>query len=421
MLLNGQVKGFPLHRDGINPLDIGRLQLNLLRGDLPAPIAFLRESALTHNIEWMRRFCEARDIDIAPHGKTTMSPEIFKRQLDAGAWGLSFATVYQAAVGVRAGARRIIIANQVFQRADLDALMHVMNAYHEASIYFLIDSEAQIEAIEAWAANAPAPKPFCVLLEVGLAGKRTGVRSAEAGIALARRIHASASLRLCGIECYEGALATCNSEVDTNAVAELMAELSALATQCDTEALYEAETVLLTAGGSSIFDLVAEHLHAKLSKPTRRILRSGCYVTHDHMHYREHLRVIGERLRSPSTLRPALEVMSAVQSQPEPGLALMSMGKRDVGYDMDLPKPVWRFTDGAAKPQAVPGHWRIDGLNDQHAYLRYDPTAPSDEIPRVGELVGNGISHPCTTFDKWRWMPIVDDAFNVISAATMRF
>ena len=116
-----------------------------------------------------------------------------------------------------------------------------------------------------------------------------------------------------------------------------------------------------------------------------------------------------------------------VQSCPEPGLALLSMGKRDVSYDLDLPVPVWRAEGGLdergrqGRVDAVPGHWTITALNDQHAYLKYDPASPSAQHPHVGQLVGSGISHPCTTFDKWRWMPVVDDDYRVVDAVSIHF
>jgi len=69
----------------------------------------------------------------------------------------------------------------------------------------------------------------------------------------------------------------------------------------------------------------------------------------------------------------------------------------------------------------VPAHWTITGLNDQHAYLHFDAQAPAHEQPLVGGLVGSGISHPCTTFDKWRWMPVVNDSYHVTDAVSVNF
>jgi D-serine dehydratase len=137
--------------------------------------------------------------------------------------------------------------------------------------------------------------------------------------------------------------------------------------------------------------------------------------------YRQHLQCVGERLNLRETLRPAIELVSVVQSCPEPGLAILAMGKRDVSYDLDMPVPEWRAQLGDARTRGVPAHWAVTALNDQHAYLRFDAQTPADEHPVVGQLLGCGISHPCTTFDKWRWMPVVDDAYRVVDAVSVNF
>lgn len=421
MLLNAAFKGYPTHRPPMALQDVGQQGWNVLRGDLPFPLALLRDSALQHNLAWMRDFCQSRGLDIAPHGKTTLSPELYARQIAAGAWGISFANVFQAALGARHGVRRILIANQVLQAVDLDSLSDLLQAHADLQVYFLVDSLAQLRLIEDWRVQRRSATVFSVLIELGLAGQRTGVREHEDALTLARAISHSPAVRLAGVECYEGALATCDHEHDRASVAALMARVRELAMACEAQALFETEEVLITAGGSAIFDLVAEHLKPHLGLPTRGILRSGCYLTHDHVQYRQHLRCVGERLNLRETLRPAIELVSVVQSCPEPGLAILSMGKRDVSHDLDLPVPAWRAQVGDARTQGAPDHWSVSALNDQHAYLRFDAHAPADQHPAVGQLVGCGISHPCTTFDKWRWMPVVADDYGVVDAVSLHF
>jgi D-serine dehydratase len=208
---------------------------------------------------------------------------------------------------------------------------------------------------------------------------------------------------------------------DRATVQGLMDRVDAIAREAIAQGWFAHEEIILTAGGSAIFDLVAERLLPDLGRPVRGVLRSGCYLTHDHQRYTRYLCCVGERLNLRETLKPALEVLACVQSQPEPGLALLSMGKRDVAYDLDLPQPVWRSDGRGGAPQPVPAHWRIDALNDQHAYLRFDPVAPQTERPQLGETVASGISHPCTTFDKWRWLPVVDEGCVVVDAVTTWF
>ena len=400
---------------------MGQQGWSLLEGHLSLPLAVLKQSAIDHNLAWMQRFCKSKNLDIAPHGKTSMSPELFHRQLNAGAWGISFANVFQAGLGIRHGVPRIIIANQVFQHADLDTLAALLQQHPAVTVYFLVDDMAQLDALDAWRASCNSKVPLTVLIELGIAGKRTGCRDAAQALALARRIKATPGISLCGVECYEGALATCNHDHDQAAVAQLMTRVQSFAQACEAEDLFECDEILLTAGGSAIFDLVAVHLLPLLKKSARGILRSGCYLTHDHVHYKQMLMCVGQRLQLRETLKPALEVLSRVQSCPEPGLSLLSMGKRDVSFDLDLPVALWRASVGHQSTRPVPAHWQITALNDQHAYLHFDAHAPDEEKPFVGQIVGSGISHPCTTFDKWRWMPLVDDHYKVIDAVSIHF
>ena len=420
-LIDATYKGFPGHLSPVELSCVGQQGWSLLEGHLSLPLAVLKQSALDHNLAWMQRFCKSKNLDIAPHGKTSMSPELFHRQLNAGAWGISFANVFQAGLGIRHGVPRIIIANQVFQHADLDTLAALLQQHPAVTVYFLVDDMAQLDALDAWRASRNSKVPLTVLIELGIAGKRTGCRDAAQALALARRIKATPGISLCGVECYEGALATCNHDHDQAAVAQLMTRVQSFAQACEAEDLFECDEILLTAGGSAIFDLVADHLLPLLKKSARGILRSGCYLTHDHVHYKQMLMCVGQRLQLRETLKPALEVLSRVQSCPEPGLSLLSMGKRDVSFDLDLPVPLWRASVGDQSTRPVPAHWQITALNDQHAYLRFDAHAPDEEKPFVGQIVGSGISHPCTTFDKWRWMPLVDDHYKVIDAVSIHF
>jgi D-serine dehydratase len=413
------VKGYPQGAGPLRRSAIAGRRWNLLRGDLPLPLAVVRRDALAGNLRWLQRFATSRGLDLAPHGKTPMSPQIMAAQLDAGAWGITFANVTQAAVGLHAGVRRCLIANQVLAAADLAALAALLRRFDGARVLFLVDSAAQADLVEAWHQASPEPPaPFEVLLEVGLAGGRTGVRDAGQALALARRLHASPCFSLAGIECYEGLWATGRNDDDRALVQGLMQRVQQLAKQCDSEQLFDTGEVLLSAGGSSIFDLVAPWLKLELSRPVRGILRSGCYATHDHGSYKRYMAAMGTRLGCAHGLQAALEVWARVQSCPEPGLAILSAGKRDCSYDIELPIPAWWCRGGEALPTAAPAAWEVAAMNDQHAYLRFDPAASA---PRVGDLVGLGISHPCTTFDKWRWMAVVNDAYDIVDALVTYF
>ena len=415
-LLDATFKGFP---HGAAPLPrsaVGAQGWNLLAGDLSLPVAVIRRDALAHNVGWMQRFADAAGVRFAPHGKTTMSPQLFRRQLDAGAWGLSFATVTQMQAGLAAGARNILIANQVLAAADLGAIAALHDTHPDVRVIFLLDSEAQLALIE----TVSVERPFEVLLEVGFAGGRAGLRAHDAALALARRAHASAAVTLAGIECYEGLGNTGRSEDDRPAADELMDRVERLARGCDSEGLFDSDEVIVSAGGSGVFDLVVPRLRVSLARPVAGLLRSGCYVTHDQGHYQRLVHAANRRLGCSDAqgLRAALEVWALVQSMPEPGLAILAVGKRDISYDMGMPVPVATCARASRRRVPVPEGWSVQKLNDQHAYLHL--TMDTCGL-QVGDRVCLGISHPCTTFDKWRWMAVVDEDYTVVDAIVTCF
>jgi D-serine dehydratase len=188
---------------------------------------------------------------------------------------------------------------------------------------------------------------------------------------------------------------------------------------CDAQDLFEEPEVLVSAGGSAVFDLVVPLLRVQgLKRPVHGVLRSGCYVTHDHGNYSRFLALLEGREGLDQSLKPALEVWTMVQSVPEPGLALLGCGKRDISFDLEMPLPQRYACRGQQATQPVPASWRITALNDQHAYLKFDPAGP---VPAVGDRIALGLSHPCTTFDKWRWLALVDDDLGVCGAICTQF
>ena len=417
--LDHRSKSYPQTAAPCQGSELGAKGWNLLADDLAYPLAAIRTSALAHNVAWMQDFAARKGVALAPHGKTTMSPELFKLQLAAGAWGLTFATIYQLAVGVEAGARRAIIANQVVCDADLDALAALLSKHADLRVWFLVDSIAQLRLIEDWAVRRASNRRLDTLLEIGVPGQRTGCRTLDEAVALAQAIARSSAAQLGGIECYEGGVAKCDNEHDAKEVTALVRRVTEVARQCDAANLFSDANILLTAGGSAVFDLVVPLLRTQgLTKPVQGVLRSGCYITHDHGNYARFLKNVEQREGLDTSLRPALEVWAMVQSVPEPGLALLTCGRRDVSYDLEMPIPVRLARRGARAADAAPAGWTISALNDQHAYLRFDPAGP---VPAVGDRVALGISHPCTTFDKWRWLALIEDDMAVTGAISTRF
>jgi D-serine dehydratase len=417
--LDPATKGYPLSSPALPISAIGAQRWSVLAGDLPLPLAVIRDSALAHNHAWMRDFTASTGVLLAPHGKTTMAPQIFAQQLAAGAWGITVANVQQLGLCVRFGVRRVIMANQLLGAAEVGAVIRLQEAHPDLEFHFLVDSVDQLAAIENVAASQPMSRKLTALVELGLAGGRTGARTFDEAIAIARAVSASKAAALSGLECYEGLQITGDSGRDEIVVDGLMQRVHDVALACDREGLFAGPSIILSAGGSAAFDIVARDLPMKLSKPVLTILRSGCYVTHDSGFYDRMLQAVkarsGSAWQTRPGLQPAIEVWSRVQSCPEPGLAILTMGKRDASFDLEMPIASKRYRPGTdTAPQPVPASWKIANMNDQHAYLRFP--ADGDGAPQVGDLVGCGISHPCTTFDKWRALFTVDDDYRVTGA-----
>jgi D-serine dehydratase len=406
------LKGFPAQQPPLPRADVAQRRWTL--STLPTPLAVVRERALAHNIAWMQGFAARQGVQLAPHGKTTMSPELFRRQLDAGAWGLTFANVHQLRLGLAAGARRALIANQLVAEADLAELLALRRRHGGPELAFFVDSQAQLDLIAAhWARLGAGEARLDVLIELGTT--RCGVRDHDAALALARALRHHPALRLRGVGFYEGLQAAGESAADRALMQQWQARVEALLAAIEAEDLLDeaARPLWLSGGGSALFDLVAPVLQGRPGRVG--LLRSGCYVCHDHAHYGRFVDLVDERLGETS-LQAALEVWTQVLSVPEPGLALLNAGRRDLSFDQGWPVPVWHVRDGA---RVAPVGWQVTGLNDQHAYLRWDPA--ESHGPAVGESVALGPSHPCTTFDKWAWLAVVDDDDRVVDALTTQF
>ncbi|MDR7279062.1 alanine racemase [Catenuloplanes atrovinosus] len=352
----------------------------LFDGSFTYPVMFARQPALDANVATMAAFCARRGLEIAPHIKTHMSPTLVRAQLDAGAWAVTVATANQALAAHAMGAPRILVANQV-----MDPVALRWAAEHDVMI--TIDSVTGAEI-----AGAASAGTLPVLVELGHDNGRTGARTVRELVRTAEAVQARPGLRLAGVTGYEGGLS--GAEAVAAFLDRLREAAHAVAPLIDGD-------IVVSAGGSAWFDVVADRLQGQWI-PGRTIvglLRSGAYVTHDDGIYRE--RDPFGRLAGEGALTAALGVWALVLSTPEPGLALVGMGKREVPYDEGLPEPQRvRGADGAERE--ITGA-RVTKVNDHHAYVA---TGGAHLVP--GELVLFGISHPCTAFDKWRAIPVVD-------------
>ncbi|MHB8449565.1 MAG: alanine racemase [Mycobacteriales bacterium] len=398
--LNATVKGFPADSPPVRVGELPALGWNVAREDLPLPLLTLRRSALTHNLQLMAKLCRAAGVLLAPHGKTTMAPQLWQEQLDAGAWGLTAATGQQLQVYRQFGVPRVICANELVDEPSLRFVARELTRDRHFELYSWVDSPQSVEALVAASRRYRPARPWKVLVEVGANSGRSGVRDDEQLHDLIRALRAAGqAVRLEGIAAYEGLLVSRRPlpVEESERLDDLTGRVLDAQATCSEAGLLE-ENHLITAGGSVAVDEVLNRLAAHVNVPARFVLRSGCYLTHDHGLYAATSSLTG--------LRPALELWSYVLSTPEPGLAILGFGRRDAPHDAGLPVPVAVLGRGEAARRSVVG--TVVTLNDQHAYLRHRTKL------QVGERVVLGVSHPCSAFDKWRLIPVVDDEDTIV-------
>ncbi|RUM20083.1 amino acid deaminase [Rhizobium vallis] len=404
VLIDNRVRGFPPGSPPLPLAAIGAQGWKPYDGRMALPLISLDRQAFSDNTEMMMIYVKSQGVEIAPHAKTPMSTVLADALVAAGAWGTTVADIRQAAVLLKAGQRRLILANEIGGAAAARRLAALLGQYPDAELHIFVDSIELVDALSsAWQERSDLP-PLGLMVEFG-AG-RAGIRSADAASSILDAIIAAETpaFRLSGIAAYEGAAATANAEETVSRIDALMAMTSDFLPRVRAR-LGNERPLLVTAGGSVFFDIVIARLSAAVAADPacRLVLRSGAIFFHDHGIYerglasldaRGGLRIRGERISAAAGFRPALRVWAEVLSRPEPRLAICGLGMRDVAMDQGMPRPLALYRNGARLAN-------LDGaevlrLNDQHAFVAL---ADGSDIA-VGDVIEFGISHPCTCLDR---------------------
>jgi D-serine dehydratase len=398
---------------GVYQIDTGGDKTLMLNGDISFPSAVLYRSRLDNNIEWMQKFADKAGVSLAPHGKASMMPALFQEQVMAGAWGMTMGTSHQVAVAVSAGIKRILMANQLVGYAN----MTIISDHLETIEYYcLVDNVENVRQLDDFFTRKG--QQLNVLIEYGMAGGRCGCRSQEDLIAVRDAIKSSTSLKLAGIEVYEGLIHGADAE---ERITTLLNEVVDTFTAFDKEGFFDRKPALLTGAGSEWYDIVADVFsEACQNGAMLPIIRPGSYVIYDKGVYevsQNKLMKRSEMARSiGSDLQSALEIWACVQSVPEPGFAVVGMGKRDVSIHTGLPQPLLYHRpapdSGPDKPSPVvlESGWKTLDVMDLHTLVRF----PKDIGLKPGDILAFSTSHPNLTLDKWRSVCIIDDDYRVI-------
>ncbi len=385
-----------------------------LVSDVSLPALVIHQPALDHNIRWMQTFVTNSGAELAPHGKTSMVPALFRRQIEEGAWGMTLATAVQTQAAYAHGVRRILMANQLVGQPNM-ALIAELLADSTFEFHCMVDHRDNVAALGKFFGERGLR--LNVMIEYGVPGGRCGCRTEAQVLELADAVLAQPSLALTGIEGYEGVI---HGDHAISGIKAFAASLVRLAVELQDKGAFALDRPIVTASGSAWYDLIAEAFDAQAVRERfLSVLRPGSYVVHDHGIYKDaQCCVLDRRAELSEALRPALEVWAHVQSMPEPGFAVIAMGKRDVAYDAGLPNPLRRY-----RAHVMPAsgddvsNCKVTAVMDQHAFMT---VAPGCEL-KVGDIIAFGTSHPCLTFDKWRSGCLVDDDLRVIEPFSTYF
>lgn len=394
-------KGLPPDAEGRTVGELAAERRSLFTGGFTTPVLTLSAEALEHNLLAMERYSTAHLLAFAPHGKTSMAPQLFERQLQHGAWGITAAVPSHVRIYRAFGIQRIFLANEVVDAAALRWLAAELDADPGFRFICYVDSVRGVELMDEALRQAGAGRPVDVVVELGAGeGARTGIRTEAECATVADAVADAATLRLVGVAGYEGEV----PKADDERVRTWLRRLITLAADFDAAGRFEGvDEVVVSAGGSAWFDVVADVFDElpALSRPMLKLLRSGAYVSHDDGHYRRITPF--NRIPEEGDLHPAFRLWAQVVSRPEPAQAFLNAGKRDAAHDLDLPEPqaIRSARDGSVRP----AHGLvITGLSDQHAWVT---VAEGAEL-EVGDWVALGLSHPCTSFDKWQLIPLAE-------------
>ncbi|MCX5392885.1 alanine racemase [Streptomyces sp. NBC_00094] len=395
-------KGLPPDADGLTVGELAAERRSLFTGGFTTPVLALSAESVEHNLRLLEVYAERHGLAFAPHGKTSMAPRLFDRQLEHGAWGITAAVPHQARVYRAHGITRIFLANELVDAVALRWLAAELDADPEFRFVCYVDSVRGVELMDEALRAAGAARPVDVVVELAAgATGRTGVRTEAECAAVADAVAAVATLRLVGVAGYEGTMPGADGE----RVRKWLHRLVGLAADFDKAGRFDTAIgeIVVSAGGSEWFDAVADVFAEipALSLPVLKLLRSGAYVSHDDGQYRE--KTPFNRVPEEGALQPAFRLWSQVVSRPTPEQAFTNAGKRDAAHDLHLPEAqvVRDARTGEIRPA---DGMTVTGLSDQHAWVRTEEGADLE----VGDWIGMGLSHPCTSFDKWQLIPLVE-------------
>ncbi|MBP2520676.1 D-serine deaminase-like pyridoxal phosphate-dependent protein [Agrobacterium tumefaciens] len=318
---------------------------------ISTPMPVIDEDRLSANILKAQSYLDEHGKAFRPHIKTHKIPAIAKQQLQAGAIGINCQKVSEAEVFADAGFDDILITYNILGAAKLSQLK-ALNA-RIGGLSVVADSAVTIAGL---ADTFEAVMPLAVLVECDTGGKRCGVQTPEAALALAEKIVAAPGLRFKGILTYP---APDGAETVENFLRKTMALLAARGIDCPVR----------SSGGSP--DFYSAHL-----VPSATEHRAGTYVYNDRAMLRAGHCTAGDL---------AMHVLATVVSRPTADRAVLDSGSKALTSDL-LGFSDYGLIEGYEGAKIV-------SLSEEHAVV--DLSGCASGRPEIGDVVKVVPNHTC--------------------------
>jgi D-serine deaminase-like pyridoxal phosphate-dependent protein len=326
---------------------------------LDTPCLLLDFDAVEHNIQAMADLLDGATAKVRPHFKTPKSPEVARRQLEAGAVGITVAKLGEAEVLADAGLGPILMANQVVGRIKVDRLMALLG--RGVDITVAVESRFNINELAAGAERSGQTPQAIIEVDVGM--DRCGTREPEETVALARTI-VDRGIRYRGIMGYEGHAVLTLDREEREAKARDALEIVSQHVAALRAARLDPEIV--STSGTGTVEFAKDH-------PDVTELQAGSYVFMDGL-YR---RVLGDD----APFRNALSFLTTVVAVHD-DYAVCDAGMKSL-------------TNEFGAPRSPDGRIKVDRLSEEHGHLRGDGVSdlrPGDRveiIPSHGDTTLN--------------------------------
>ena len=418
--INSKIKGIPfLKSKSVKKIKLEKL--NIIKENIQFPILSIDKLQLIKNIRIMKNFAVKNNLGLAPHCKTFMSPQLINNHLKK-TWGLTISNNQQLSTIINLNVKNIIYGNLIVNEANLIQYLDIVKKYRKlTNIYYCIDSVFGLNLLTKVVTKKKYKFKIRILIELGTKNGRCGIRNFKSFKKITNSLNnIPKNILVSGLFFYEGAIK--NSSLSK--VSKKIKDLLEFTFKCHEELvyqnLYKEKIKLISGGGSEYFDLVTKYYNKFNTKnDTKLILRPGSFIAYGHGYYEKKINNLKKRniIKSVSDknkffFKPSLLLWSHVLSINDNGIAIVNFGKRDVSFDLGNPIPinVYRNNKKYRNNETKPNNLNVFKLNDQHAFLKYNNKIKLN----IGDLISFGISHPCITLDKWKYVFLINSKFEVI-------